>query len=88
MSAEIAVFCANADVGAFGSLQRNAKVYIGDAYHNVAPGILYQGGNLVDQGFGLFRRFVHFPVAGNDGLAKLFIHVATSFLFYFYREFR
>ncbi len=70
----VAVFSADFDVGAGSLFESDLKVDIGDTDDDVAVCVCNEGLELSDERLGLGRSLVHFPVAGDDGFAKCFVH--------------
>ena len=58
---------------------RNRKINVGNAYEHVAVRVFDEGSNFVDEYGGFSGGLVHFPVAGDNSLAKCFVHF-DSFL--------
>ena len=71
----MAVLSADLDICALCRLKSGAKVHKGNAHNNAAVGLFKQGLCLLDKSLGLGRSFVHLPVAGNDGISEIFIHL-------------
>ena len=70
----MAVFGADFDIGAVCSFKGGVNVYIRNAKHNRAVGVLYEGFHSVNNFGGFGRSFVHFPVAGDNGFTGSFVH--------------
>ena len=71
----VGVLRADFDFGAFGGAHRRGNQGIRHAQHDVAPARLGGFGLEIEQESTRFgSRFVHFPVAGNNGFAITSVH--------------
>ena len=69
------VLRAHGDAQVLEGLQGGGDIHEGDAHHHVAPlGAGHDGLNVVGKFLGIAGGHVHFPVAGDDGLAVSAIH--------------
>ena len=77
----MAVLSAHLNIGAFGGVQGSLQIHKGCTDDYIAIRVCHQGFHLLQQSSGLCGGVVHFPVAGNDGLTKCFVHNSlTSFI--------
>ncbi len=70
----MAVFCADGNVGAFDGFQSGVQIHEGNTGDHIAVCIFYQRLDGLEQLFGFSGGLIHFPVAGDNGFSKSFVH--------------